>query len=172
MAAAARVELRPVPEAARPALPAATFADAYAREDAPAAITAHAAAMAVLGGPPPALFAALMKLRHRIVQPLGLKTDELLSAAKVGAHSVARIGPFPVLQKSPTRVVLGLNDKHLDFRIVVLAEPLGAASRVTVSTLVLEHNALGRAYMAMVKPFHRWISRHVLARADFFKHSN
>ena len=62
-------------------------------------------------------------------------------------------------------MLLGLNDKHLDFRIVVDVVPIGTQQRhVTATTLVRTHNLLGRAYLAAVLPFHRVIVPVLLAQ--------
>ena len=68
---------------------------------------------------------------------------------------------FPVLVDTPQLVVLGLDDSHLDFRIVVEVEP----RQVRCLTAVRRHNRLGHAYFAVVRPFHRRIVPHLLARA-------
>jgi hypothetical protein len=94
----------------------------------------------------------LTTLRNILVAPFGLKT----SGASDG---VARdmIGLFPVVSETPERLVAGFNDKHLDFRLVVDVAAAGAARSVTATTLVLTHNRLGRAYLAVILPFHRLI---------------
>lgn len=164
------VHLIPVTPQVRAALPHATFADSWCASGM-APCPAWQAAQAIFGAPPPRVFGWLMQLRHALVAPLGLKTSELRAnppgPANAGDHS--RIGPFPVWHESADQVVLGLDDKHLDFRIVVRAQsaPAQGGGMITVSTLVAEHNALGRAYMVLVKPFHRWLSRRMLARAAF-----
>jgi hypothetical protein len=59
----------------------------------------------------------------------------------------------------------GFNDWHLDFRIVVTARPQdAAASAVTLTTIVRTHNLAGRAYLAVIMPFHRLIARETLNR--------
>ena len=56
----------------------------------------------------------LMRLRNALVAPFGLK------AAPDGTlPPEASIGTFPVISRAPDKVVLGLDDKHLDFRIVI-----------------------------------------------------
>jgi Protein of unknown function (DUF2867) len=103
----------------------------------------------------------LMALRNRLVAPLGLKTKlpEQPNRSK-------RIGFFPVIAESPNRVLLGLDDKHLDFRIAVDVATVGTQQRqITTTTLVRTHNLLGRAYLATVLPFHRVIVPAMLAQA-------
>ena len=91
-------------------------------------------------------------MRNFLVAPFGLKTSGANRAAPRGM-----IGLFPVVSETPDRLVAGFNDKHLDFRVVVdVAAP--AAQAVTVTTLVLTHNLLGRTYLTIILPFHRLVS--------------
>ena len=94
----------------------------------------------------------LITVRNRVVAPFGLKTP-----APTRTSTADTIGIFPVLSETPSRVVAGLDDAHLDFRVVVdvVAGPSGR--RVTATTLVLTHNLLGRIYLAIILPFHRLI---------------
>jgi hypothetical protein len=99
---------------------------------------------------------ALVALRNRLVAPFGLKTPV---PTGTGADT---IGIFPVLSETPSRLVAGLDDKHLDFRLVVDVETAGHGQRVVATTLVLTHNLLGRVYLAIILPFHRPIVRAML----------
>ncbi|WP_163335094.1 DUF2867 domain-containing protein, partial [Enterobacter hormaechei] len=78
-----------------------------------------------------------------------------------------RIGAFPVLSKAPERVVLGFDDKHLDFRVAIDVAALDEHRRkVTATTLVRTHNWLGRTYLAMVMPFHRRVVPGVMVQIE------
>jgi hypothetical protein len=68
---------------------------------------------------------------------------------------------FPVLSTTPELAVLGLDDRHLDFRILVAVEE----GRVCCTTAVRRHNVLGRGYFAVVGPCHRLIVPRLLARS-------
>ena len=60
---------------------------------------------------------------------------------------------------------MGQDDKHLDVQVSLHKyAPAGQAPMVVVSSVVHIHNALGHAYMAVVKPFHRRIVRAMLGR--------
>ena len=72
------------------------------------------------------------------------------------------IGIFPIVSQTPDRLVAGFNDKHLDFRVVVDVANSGALRNVTLTTLVLTHNRLGRTYLAIILPFHRLVVRSLL----------
>src|SRR5258708_7295441 len=82
-------------------------------------------------------------------------------ARAVGAAGTARgpvIGYFPLLSKSAGELVVGENDRHLDFRVAILLRTgaAGAAGgrELVVVTVVHCHNRLGRTYLAVIAPFH------------------
>ncbi|MEO6510047.1 MAG: DUF2867 domain-containing protein [Nocardioides sp.] len=84
-------------------------------------------------------------------------------AAALGPETAGRPGddfPFTLLARDGDTLVFGADDKHLDFRGVlrVVGEDLQCA------TVVHEHNATGRAYFCVVKPFHRLIVPALLRR--------
>ncbi|GAB1362646.1 DUF2867 domain-containing protein [Rhodobacter sp.] len=91
--------------------------------------------------------ATLMRLRNALVRPFGLKTGE---------------GPalFPTHLDSKDEMVIGTDDSHLDFRIAVFRQ----GERLYLSTWVRPRNIRGRAYLALVMPFHILISRGAVAR--------
>jgi len=141
-------------------LDGATFADAYQLDvNAPTldAITATKRVMNAKAG----WIDGLMRLRNALVAPFGLK-----AAPDPRLNESNSIGMFPLISSSPTRVVLGLDDKHLDFRIVVDALALDGKTRITATTFVKTHNRLGRTYLALVLPFHRIIVAKMLQEAD------
>jgi Protein of unknown function (DUF2867) len=133
-------------------LPGAQFSDAYALSISGTSLTALAATKLAFGGAP-GWINGLLRLRNALVSPFGLKAGE-----KTSKPFVEKAGIFPVLSETPNRVVLGLNDRHLDFRLLVDVEDIGGGTQtVTASTLVRTHNGFGRIYLAIVKPFHRII---------------
>lgn len=101
-----------------------------------------------------------MALRNLLVWPFGLKTREAELSPQLG-----RKGMFPVLSQSQSRMVLGLDDSHLDFRILVEIKELGEGRQeISASTLVRPHNLFGRVYLAIVMPFHNIIVPAMLAQ--------
>ena len=109
----------------------------------------------------------LTNVRDAIVARFGLKTAKHLAILS-GEANADRIGIFKVYSKSETEIVLGEDDKHLDFRLSVLrtpdmSPPLGG--QLTVSTVVHCHNLLGRAYILVIAPFHRQVVKASLHRA-------
>ena len=140
-----------------PLLPAADWADRFTLGLPVDNLTAREAARLALENPP-GWVRRLMALRNALVAPFGLK-----GAAEELRTSEVEIGGFPVVSASDDRVVLGFNDRHLDFRIVidVMADrPRG--QNLSVMTLVHRNNLFGRLYLAAVMPFHKLIVRTAL----------
>jgi hypothetical protein len=108
----------------------------------------------------------LTSIRDAIVGCFGLKTAKHLATLSGEAND--RIGIFKVYGKSETEIVLGEDDKHLDFRLSVLRTPdLSPAlgGQLTFSTVVHCHNLLGRVYIGVIAPFHREVVKASLRRA-------
>jgi hypothetical protein len=156
------LKVRPAADA-MPLLPGAQFADAYRLVVAEPEIDAITAARRALARAP-RWVTALMVLRTVVVAPFGLKGRR---RDREGAYDEGgAVGVFPIIGRTPARVVLGFDDKHLDFRIVVDLTVVDARrSQITVTTLVRTHNRFGRAYLAAVLPFHRTIVPTLLAQA-------
>ncbi len=139
-------------------LPGAQYSDAFRAVSELRSLDARSAAERILGRTP-AWVRALMGLRNGLVKPFGLKSGD--------APELPHIGFFPVLDTSKTRVVVGFDDRHLDFRVVVEVLPApGQRRRITMTTLVHTHNLLGRVYLRLILPFHRLIARVMMSRAE------
>ena len=110
---------------------------------------------------------SLIAVRDAIVGRFGLKTATQLTA--LGAESqTGRVGIFKIYGTSSTEVVLGEDDKHLDFRLSVLCsnQPSpGGKRQLTLSTVVHCHNRLGRLYILVIAPFHRLVVQSSLRSA-------
>jgi hypothetical protein len=123
-------------------LPGYQFADAF-QVPAPAGVDAIEAARLAFAHRP-LWIRSLMDLRNRLGRVVGLKP--------------APAGGFPVLRQSADEVVMGFDDRHLDFRVVVAV----AGGTATLTTVVRWHNAWGRAYLRLIMPFHRTIAARML----------
>lgn len=135
-----------------PALPDADWADAFEVVTQNTSLSIMEIAERTVGTTP-AWSIHLMQLRNLVVAPFGLKTEEKNGVSITGK----RVGIFPVLEKAPDRLVLGMDDKHLDFRIVLSREIEQTNQRIRATTLVLRHNAFGKLYITLITPFHRMI---------------
>ncbi|MEJ6402645.1 DUF2867 domain-containing protein [Yoonia sp. 2307UL14-13] len=94
----------------------------------------------------------LLILRRVLTAPFGLDND--------GPDVPDKIGPFPVESNTGTELIAGFDDRHLDFRVSVMA----VAGRVSLATWVLPHNGGGRIYLAAIMPFHIAIAKDSLRR--------
>jgi hypothetical protein len=114
----------------------------------------------------PSWVGKLMKVRDFIVAGFGLKTAAQLAAPASGANA-KRIGIFRIYGASETEIILGEDDRHLDFRISILCSsgPAPESRLLTVATVVHCHNLLGRAYIVAIAPFHRAVVKACLRRA-------
>jgi hypothetical protein len=130
------------------ALPHVTWSDAYA-------VTlpgGHRApdpqewADAIFSGPP-WWVRLLFGLREVVVRVVGIEP---------GHRHV-----FDTVDWRSDEVLVGTDQRHLDFRASVLVTP----RRVVVSTVVDVHNRRGRAYSAVVRRLHPFVVRSMLARA-------
>jgi len=124
-------------------LPGYDFADAYAIP-APVGIDAMSATQLAFSRGP-RWIKALMATRNRLGAVAGLKP--------------APASGFPVIRQSPDEVLLGFDDRHLDFRVAVTV----SQGQAMVTTVVRCHNLWGRAYLRAVMPFHRMIAPRMLA---------
>ena len=94
----------------------------------------------------------LMKIRHLLVRSFGLKTAKEAEPDKI----------FPVIAQTENEIVMGINDRHLNFRVSVLIDR--EKSYIYLTTLVQYNNRFGEAYFLLVKPFHNLIVRSVMKR--------
>ena len=112
---------------------------------------------------------ALMALRNRIVQFVGLKhlgamaardADRAASDYKMGD----RVGIFSLLHADRNEVVMQDNDHHLRVLVSVFKHNVDGQPMISVSTVVHIHNRLGQAYMAVVGPVHKLIVPRMLGQ--------
>ena len=107
---------------------------------------------------------ALTWVRDTVMATVGVKSSRAIGAAAV-ARGLKVIGYLPVLSKSAGEMVMGGDDRHLDFRVAVLVRTDAQGGReLVVVTVVHCHNRLGRTYLAVIAPFHRTILRANLER--------
>jgi hypothetical protein len=108
---------------------------------------------------------ALTVVRDTVMATVGVKSSRAIGAAAV-ARGLKVIGYLPVLSKSAAELVMGGDDRHLDFRVGVQQRPgVRGGRELVVATVVHCHNPLGRMYLAAIAPFHRTILRANLERA-------
>lgn len=148
------------PKLPNAALPDADWADAFEVTTHKTFSSMRELAAATVGSMPP-WARTLLAIRNVVVRPFGLKPDGKADAPR----RAARVDIFPVLEEGADRIVLGLNDVHLDFRIVIEKTTTIGGDRLRVTTLVERHNLFGRTYLAVITPFHKAIAAAALKQA-------
>ena len=107
-----------------------------------------------------------MRLRDGIVSLFGLKTAKALRTDT--SARTPRVGIFRIYETHADEVVLGEDDRHLDFRLSVrrgMSATSGGGDELVAVTVVHCHNLLGRNYIRLIAPFHRMVVRSALDRA-------
>lgn len=107
----------------------------------------------------------LFTARNKIVGLFGLKTpdnttDRLKQLDCFKCEKDERIGLFKVFDNTGNEVILGENDRHLDFRVSLLLGKVAdkpEQKSLTITTTVKFNNLLGRLYFLPVRPFHKLI---------------
>lgn len=104
----------------------------------------------------------LMRLRNLLARPLRLRTSSLgcpVSSLLSDAPTQRFAQRFPVLAMSSStnaaQVLLGADDRHLQFRSSVSVQREGERITFSLSTRVYCRNPFGHLYMAAVDPVHR-----------------
>ncbi|WP_068083106.1 DUF2867 domain-containing protein [Polycladidibacter stylochi] len=95
----------------------------------------------------------LMRMRNIIVKPFGIHRSNEAVSDKQQIR-------FPVAFENEQEILLGFDDKHLNFRISIFKDQ----GRMYMATWVHCHNALGRVYLNCVMPVHKVLSRQAVGR--------
>lgn len=103
-------------------------------------------------------------------EPLGVAQSPdgaLRTQGRISAATDPLIGAFPIVREGERETVLGFDDRHLDFRIVVEVRDGPAESQVIgITTLVRRRSLFGYLYLAAVTPFHKAIVPTLLAEVN------
>lgn len=86
----------------------------------------------------------LLKLRNKLVKPLGLDTTSRFSDS--------------VCERSVNEIIWGMPDKHLNFHVSMwCGEYKDGKQELRITTIVKYNNGLGRIYFLFIRPFHKII---------------
>ena len=110
---------------------------------------------------PPAWQKALIAMRDAMVTPFGIKTSGKVRESR---NNLERVGFFPVHWEGRDEIVLGADDRHLDFRLSLLRRLSPTGALIIATTVVHTHNVLGFTYLNLIRPFHHLVVRANLAR--------
>lgn len=107
----------------------------------------------------------LFDLRNKIVSLVGLKTAGKMSEKEQQLENFKcevgeQLGLFKVFHKTENEVVMGEDDKHLNFRISLFFNSSSLdlnKKELFISTTVEFKNWFGKLYFLPVRPFHKII---------------
>jgi len=96
----------------------------------------------------------LMGIRDSVVGIFGLKNNQAILEGQITR--------FPIIAQQENEIIMGENDKHLDFRVSILVDMENTF--IYLITIVHFNNFFGRIYFLIVKPFHKIIVKSILNR--------
>ena len=111
----------------------------------------------------PKWITSLFKIRNKMVKLIGLKYTKPTNYNtdyKVGGY----VSFFKIFYISDDEIILGANDKHLNFRAVI-NNTKAEINNIKVTTLVEYNNVKGKIYMSLIKPFHRLVVMKMVSQA-------
>ena len=122
-----------------------------------------------LFGHAPLWMKLLLIVRNAVAKLFGLEApsvEEIMRPAVSSEYRVGdKIGPWPIYFIAGNELVVGRNNKHLDFRLSVLKAKVGDATNVVVTTVCSVHNVFGKVYLFFIVPFHRIGVRALMSKA-------
>jgi hypothetical protein len=122
-----------------------------------------------LFGHTPLWMKLLLIVRNAAARLVGLESPtvrEIMRPKVRRAYGVGeKIGPWPIYFMADDEIVVGRDNKHMDFRLSLLRARDGRAADVVVSTVCTVHNVFGKIYLFFIIPFHRAGVRSLLSRA-------
>jgi Protein of unknown function (DUF2867) len=113
----------------------------------------------------PAWVDKLFTFRNKIVSVFGLKIakesgDKKKQLDNFNCEAGEQLGLFKVFSSAENEVIIGEDDKHLNFRVSLFIEnhPIEKNKKnITITTSAEFNNWFGRLYFLPVKPFHKII---------------
>jgi hypothetical protein len=108
---------------------------------------------------------SLFTIRNKIVKLFGLKTpDKIIDRQKqldnFKCEPGEQLGLFRVFNKTNNEIVIGEDDKHLNFRVSLFVDQKANnihKKSLIISTTVSFNNRFGKLYFLPVRPFHKLI---------------
>lgn len=108
---------------------------------------------------PPQWLKRLFTLQEKMATVLSLKSSSAAELNQVDRKLKYKIGDkvglFTLLSVEENEIILGDDDKHLDFRVSVQRLAQAIPNKVVVTTLVQYNNWFGKVYFFLIRPFHQ-----------------
>ncbi len=107
--------------------------------------------------------------RSFVAKQFGLETpsvSDILHSAVKPTYSIGdTIGPWPIFSKTTRELIVGRDNRHLDFRLSLLKRTIDQCEELVISTTCKVHNRFGKVYLFFVVPFHKWGVKTLIRRA-------
>lgn len=104
----------------------------------------------------------LLILRNIMVIPFGLRTTHEGRQNEAGELVPGElIGFFRIYERHDDEVIMGDDDKHLDYRVSIFRDR-GNPETLYAATWVKRNNWLGHLYLFLVLPFHKLIVKNMV----------
>jgi hypothetical protein len=121
-------------------------------------------------GHTPAFVKALMRLRNWLVVPFGVAGPTWRAMSQPADRSKTyavgdTIRGWTIFDLSEDEILTGADDTHLNFIVSVKRDVQSKPARVTLTTAVVINNLVGRVYLAIILPFHKFIVARLLSNA-------
>ena len=114
----------------------------------------------------------LFMVRNKIAGFFGLKTPSIAANKQqlldnFNCEPNEQLGLFKVFDRTENEVILGEDDKHLNFRVSLFkigSTENSSVKNLIISTTVEFKNRIGKLYFVPVRPFHKLIVPAMLKR--------
>ncbi len=117
----------------------------------------------------PGWMQTLLIVRNFVASLGGLVSPTMSEILHVGikdSYAVGdKMGVWPIHHLSGSEVVVGRDNKHMDFRLSVLRLAVDGADNLVVSTVCTVHNRFGKVYLFFIVPFHKWGLKRLMSNA-------
>ena len=110
---------------------------------------------------PPLWYRTLIVVRDGAMSAFGVKSSSQMGREVAPER---RVGFMPVHEISTDEIVLGGDDRHLDFRLSFLRRRSDDGDQIIATTVVRCHNLIGRVYIRVILPFHHLVVQSIMAR--------
>ncbi len=153
---------QPIPKTAGiiQALPKVDFSDCFATTNKSDSLETIAH---LIFNNPPDWVKALFAIRNALVGLVGLK-HRMPSDYHTRYEQGGYIGFFKIFLIEEGELVMGLDDKHLNFRVSIF-DSAQETYNIKVTTLVEYNNPLGKVYMSIIRPFHVMVVKSMVKKA-------
>ncbi len=114
--------------------------------------------------PPWVIFS--MKIRDKIASVLNLKVNGIKDHNAMIQNSNFNVGEsyglFTITEKTDQEVIMGTDDRHLNFRVSLYVEKIDQHTYIYISTIVQINNKVGWLYFNTIDLFHKIIVKKFL----------